>query len=303
MRSLLDHLGLKAASLGIAAALWLAIAGEKTSEVGFAIPIELQNFPKDMELTGEPVNVVQARLRAPASLVQHLQPGEISARIDLTGVGEGEHIEHLTEDSIRVPLGVQVVKLTPAAITLNIERTLQKTLPIHPRLLGKPAAGYEVAGFSCSPSEVMVAGPSSRVREVDGAFTEPVSVDNAHATLVERVTVGLEDPVLRIHGSPRVRVTVHVQETQEKKTFAGLPVAVRGAAASVAPARVTVVLTGPVSIMGWVTRKHVLPYVEVEAGAPAGSMAVEVQIAPGLAGVSLHQTDPARVMVRPRRGP
>jgi hypothetical protein len=33
--------------------LWLVIAGEKTSEMGLSGPVELKNFPKDLELTGD----------------------------------------------------------------------------------------------------------------------------------------------------------------------------------------------------------------------------------------------------------
>ena len=62
-----DHLALKLASLALAMLLWFVIAGEKTSEMGVSIPIELQNFPKDLELTGEPVNRRQAASSASAS--------------------------------------------------------------------------------------------------------------------------------------------------------------------------------------------------------------------------------------------
>ena len=43
---------------------WFVIAGEKSSEVGLSVPVELKNFPKDLELTGDAVNAVEVRLRA-----------------------------------------------------------------------------------------------------------------------------------------------------------------------------------------------------------------------------------------------
>ena len=72
MRRLLDNLPVKAASLALAVLLWFVIAGEKTSERGMLIAVELQNFPKDLELTGDPVNQVEVRLRASPSLIQQL---------------------------------------------------------------------------------------------------------------------------------------------------------------------------------------------------------------------------------------
>src|SRR6187399_2258274 len=98
-----ESLGLKIASLGLAGMVWFVIAREKTSEIGIQVPLELQNFPRDLELTGEPVNAVEVRLRASPGIIQRIVPGEVSAQINLVGFGEGEHIVHLTEDSIRMP--------------------------------------------------------------------------------------------------------------------------------------------------------------------------------------------------------
>jgi YbbR domain-containing protein len=210
MRLLLQNVPLKLASVGLATLLWLVIAGEKTSEMGLSIPLELKNFPKDLELTGDAVNAVEVRLRASPSIIQSLGPGDVSAHVDLTGVQEGEHIVNLTSDSIRIPFGVQVVRINPATLTLNLERTVQKTVPVRPRVLGRPAPGHEVAEVTSNPAEVSVTGPKSRVQEVEGAFTEPVSVESAEATVVENVNLGLDDPLLRIQGSPRVRVTARI---------------------------------------------------------------------------------------------
>ena len=170
MRLLLDHLPLKLISLGLAILLWYVIAGEKTSEMGLSVPVELQNFPRDLELTGDPTNEVEVRLRASPGIIQRLGPGDISARIDVTGAVEGERIVHLTGDSIRVPFGVQVVKVNPAIITLNFERTLEKTVPVRPRLLGRPAAGFEVAESTANPADVQVVGPKSRVHDMESAY-------------------------------------------------------------------------------------------------------------------------------------
>jgi hypothetical protein len=249
VRFLIEHLPLKLISLGLAVLLWYVIAGEKTSEMGLSVPVELQNFPQDLELTGEPVNAVEVRLRASPGIIQRLGPGDISARIDVKGADEGERIVHLTSESIRVPFGVRVVKISPAIITLNFERTQQKSVPIRPRLLGRPAPGHEVAEVGASPAEVLVVGPKSRVNDVESAYTEPVSVDGARSDVVERVAIGIEDPLLRIQGTPRVEVTARIRELHDTRAFDGLPIAVRGAEGTLRPAKARVVLAGPASTL------------------------------------------------------
>jgi len=238
------------------------------------------------------------RVRASPSVIQRLTPGDVSARIDLSGVREGEHIVHLTSDDIRVPFGVRVVKITPSIIPMGFERTLLKTVPIRPRLLGRPAVGYEVGEVAAEPGEVRVAGPKSRVQEMESAYTEPVSIEGAGSTVVETVNLGLDDPVLRIQGSPRVRVTARIREFQDTRALEGVEVEVRGGAFPVQPPRVRVVLTGPASALARVKPAQVRAYVEA-ARVKNGSATVAVEMVPGQAGVTLKEAVPPQVSVRP----
>lgn len=295
------NLPLKAASLVLAVLLWFAIAAEKTSEMGVEVPVELQNVPRDLELTGDLVNSVEVRLRASPGVIQRLGPGEVSARLDLSGASEGERIVHLSSDTIRVPFGVRVVKINPSLITLTFERSLQKLVPVRPRLIGRPAKGYEVSEISSEPPEVRIAGPKSRVQEVESVFTEPISVEGAVTNVTDSVNLGIEDPVLRIQDPPRVRVTARIREIQERRKLGGLAVTVRGGSATPRPATVEVVLSGPASLLARLTASEVRPWAELPAAGAAGRVPVSVELAPGLTGVTVESVVPAEVLLQPRR--
>jgi hypothetical protein len=295
---LLQNLPLKLVSLALAAVLWFVIAGEKTSEMGLSVPVELKNFPKDLELTGDAVNAVEVRLRASPGMIQRIVPGEVSAQVNLVGFGEGEHIVHLTEDSIRMPFGVKVVKISPAVLTFHLERTLRKVVPVQPRLLGRPAEGYEVAEVTSDPAEVRLEGPTSRVDEVESAFTEPISVDGAKETVTEEVTIGIADPLLRVVVTPRVKVTARIRPRHATRTIRGVPVEVRGSADRAHPARVDVTVTGPEKALPGLAASSVRASVD-GARAVAGRAAVAVEIAPGNAGIEVRECVPAEVALRP----
>ena len=162
--------------------LWFVIAGEKTSESGLSGARGAAELPAGPRAHGRaPSTRVEVRLRASPGIIHAPRARRrLAPRSTSPGVAEGERIVHLTPESIRVPFGVKVVKITPSILTLNLERTLQKVVPVRPRLLGRPAPGYEVAEVderarprSASP------GPRSRVQEIESAFTEPVSVEAA----------------------------------------------------------------------------------------------------------------------------
>jgi hypothetical protein len=139
------------------------------------------------------------------------------------------------------------------------------------------------------------------VQEIESAFTEPVSVEAADHTVQEGVNVGLEDPLLRLEGGSRVQVTARVAEVRETRVFERLPVVARGRPARLVPARVTVVVSGTAAQLKGLQASAVRPYVEVPAGERASRqrLAVEIEAAPP--GVSVVETRPAEVDVRPLR--
>ncbi len=302
MNALRGDTPLRIASLVLAVGLWFGIAGRQTAERGVVVPVELRNVPRDLELTGDAVNAVDIRVRASPGLVNSLQAGSIRAIIDLGGAHEGERIVQLSEDQIEAPQGFRVVKITPSLLTLNLERTLRKTIPVRPRVIGRPAAGFEVAEVASDPAEVTVAGPRSRVQEIESAFTEPVSVEGASSGGTELVNVGLEDPLLRLEGGSRVRVTTKVREAQETRAFDGLRIVARGRPARLEPSRAKVTVTGPASLVRALDPGDLLPYVALPStGAVLPRLPVSVEIAPGHAGISVLETQPAEVSVRPQR--
>ena len=265
-------------SLALAVVLWFVIAGEKTSERGLAVPVELQNVPTNLELTGDAVNTVEVRLRASPGIIHALGPGEISAQIDLAGSGEGERIIHLTPESIRVPFGVQVVKITPSILTLNFERTLQKVVPVRPRLLGRPAPGTRCRGHERSRR-----GAHLGAQEPGAGGGERLHRAGLGGRGRRRRHRGGEHrprrPDAAPPGQPRVKVTARLAEIKARRTFEGLAVAVRGgvgpapaghgagdpgrAATSPRPAR-----SPPTS----------RPYVTVDPGAPGATQSAKVAL-------------------------
>lgn len=297
----MENVPLKLVSLGLATLLWFVIAGEKTSEMGVSAPLELQNFPKDLEVTGEPVDNVEVRLRASPGIIQRIGPGDVSAQVDLAGLQEGEHIVHLTDKSIRMPFGVKVVKITPSILTLNLERTLQRVVPVRPRLVGRPAAGFEVGDVRADPAEVRIAGPRSRVQEVESAFTEPLSIEGAQAGVSDVVNMGLDDPLLRVLGSPRVRATVRIREVEGERTLDAVSVEVRGGDASVRPASVRVVVAGPASLLRTLVPDDVHASVDVAAAAAGATLTPTVDLPPGHAGLRVKEISPQTVTVRALR--
>jgi YbbR domain-containing protein len=247
------------------------------------------------------VNRVEVRLRASPSIIQRISPGAVSAHVDLSAMKAGEHIVHLTEATIRVPFGVRVVKITPSVLTLGLEPTERRTVPVRPRLLGEPAPGYTLGTVASQPPEIQVKGPKSRVALLESVYTEPVSIDGARAPVAVDVNVGLGDPLVRLEGNPEVRVTAEVKEQQDTRVFPDLEVFVEGGQATVQPARVAATLVGPASVLRAVQPGDVRASVALSTGAPPRQAAVTITLAPGHPGIVIKGVAPAQVAVLPAR--
>jgi YbbR domain-containing protein len=299
MSRLFENPGLKVVSLLISLVLWFLVAGEKTSEIGLTVPVELQNMPTDLEVVGEAANTVEVRLRATPAIVRQLDHEDVSVRIDLKGVEKGEHFFHLTETLVRRPFGVTVVKLSPASLTLNLEQTLEREVPIAGRIVGTPDPAFEVSEILAEPSAVRLAGPRSRIVALKSVFTEAVSVDARKDTVSKDVNIGIGDPLVRIQGSSRVKVTVRIRERHQTRTFARLQLEVRGGPARVRPSFVEVSVEGPRSVVSRVAPEALQPYADVSGAVPGAPVPVAVQVAPGLPGLAIQRVEPREVRVMP----
>ena len=198
-----------------------------------------------------------------------------------------------------MPFGIDVVKITPARITLVFEQTLQAAVPVEPRVEGEPAAGFEVAEVVSQPATLRVAGPASRVAAVGSAYTEVLSVRGATRPITADLAVGLEDPLLRIVGVGRVRVTARIREERTEREFERLEVHVEGEPARARPGHVKVRLRGPAAAMAELTPDHITVKALTSSRDENGEAALEVELAGGYRELEVVACEPDRVELVP----
>lgn len=294
------HFGLKVLSIALAGAIWLTVGDQRAIERPMRVPLEYHNMPSHLELLSSPPDSVEVRLRGPSGTIGRLLPGDVVGVLDLTAARPGTRLFHLLADEVRVPYGVAVSQVNPAAVSLTFEPAASRVVPVVPVVDGEPAAGYRVGRILSSPEQVKVIGPVSHVVGVASATTEPVSVANAATNVVDRVVVGVANELVRLDQPQNATVTVEIVPAAEDKRLEGVPVAARGLgegrSARVEPEALVVVLRG--------TRARLLPlttataYVDV-TGLPPGRHDLPVKIDP-VADVQVAAIQPATVAVRIR---
>src|SRR5512145_2869278 len=94
------HLGLKFLSIALAALVWLLVSGEQIVERALRIPLEFTNLPPELEMVGDPPNVVDVRIRGSSGTLSRIATGELVALLDLRMARAGQRLFHLTTGDV-----------------------------------------------------------------------------------------------------------------------------------------------------------------------------------------------------------
>jgi YbbR domain-containing protein len=214
MRLITEHLGWKLFSLAASIGLWYAFIGE--AEVASSIPavVRYLNVPSELEITSEAPERLFLKLRGPATRLAASELAQITLALDLRNVhGSGEQTFTITEQTLGLPPGVDLVRAVPAQVRLRFDTRASKQVPVELRYAGPPAKGYRVAGQVIVPESVRIIGPEARLARIDNVQTDPVDLSAAVGNAEFRVPVALEDPYIRFDGQPPV---IAVRITLEK---------------------------------------------------------------------------------------
>lgn len=218
------HLGLKVMALALATLLWLTVAGEHIVERSLRVPLEFRNIPAQLEIVGDPPASVDVRLRGSSSLLSRIQPGDVVVVLDLATARAGSRLFHLRSDEVRAPFGVEVAQVLPATLSLSLEKSASRVVPIVPATEGEPAPGFVVGRISSTPPTVQVVGPESRLRQIAQATTEPVAIAGARERVRDVVNVGVEDSSVRLKEAQNAEVFVEIWPAPVERDVAGVPI-------------------------------------------------------------------------------
>jgi len=299
MRHPFRHLGLKTLAILLAALLWMTVSGEHVVERSLRVPLEFRNIPEALEIVGNAPDTVDVRLRGSSIALSRLQPGEIVAVLDLGTARAGSRLFHIRNDEVRAPFGVEVAQVVPSTLSLELEKSARRVVPVVPQVEGDPSPGYVVGRTTSDPATVEVVGPDSRVRQISEATTEPVSVKDAKTRVRDGVTIGVLDSAVRLAQPQNANVTVEIWPAPVEKRLADVPVRWRnlaaGMRAQLSPQLAHVTVRGSQDALADVRGDSVQAFVDL-AGLGSGRYNLRVQTDPSES-FGVVAIDPAVVSV------
>jgi YbbR domain-containing protein len=278
MQRLRRNLGLRALALAIAVGLWIFVnAGQHGSLETFMVPIIYRGLPPGFVITNQHPDDVHVQISGPRTLLSLIDPARLALKVDLTSAGVGQMQFGVSPDSFAVPRGTNVTSLTPSQITLDVDRIVERNVPVRLTLSGVVATGYEIKSATVTPATVTIKGPSKDVARIDAVSTEPLVINKATADDVGTVDLAALPGKVKLE-TEAVTASVSIDPILVEKQFRLIQIAIRNSAyrSRIAPTRVTLTLHGPVLTLAKLDPKGIV-YVDADM-VPPGIYDLPVQV-------------------------
>ncbi len=222
----IEDWNLKLLSLGITLLLWFVVTGQNTP-ISTHATVQLRFVrPDALEISNDPPRNVDVLLTGSRHKLDDIDRTSLIATIDISDQRAGERILRLADKTRieQLPEGVKIDAFQPSTISIRLEPTIHKELPIEARIEGTPAEGYEVYSVRLSKSTVSATGPASKVNAIAKAMTETISVAGRKESFnADNVALDIADPKVDVL-SPIVSVDVEIGEKRSERVFENVPI-------------------------------------------------------------------------------
>ncbi len=184
------NIWLKVASVVLAVVLWVFVISRGHSSISMAVPLEFENIPQGLIVVQTAtMSATAVGLKGHERLIKNLTSEDVRISLDLEGLPVGSSHLNIEKDNIELPVFVRLINVNPSTITVTLEETSEKSIPVKPDIVGEPMKGFKVMRMKVSPGNVTVTGGESELKKLKGVRTEPIDISGTTKTLNREVKV------------------------------------------------------------------------------------------------------------------
>lgn len=215
---------LKLISLAFAVVLWFFVTGERKQEVSYIVPLEYRGLADDMIIANEVPSSVSVRISGPRAVLMHHSAGDVSIAVDLKDLPAGITSFKRLEESLNLPSGLKVTRISPSYVDVKLERIREKDVPVKLVLTGEPVAGFLVNKTTLIPDRVIVAGAGSELKAVTEVSTEPVDLTGVQESFSQTVPIDYAGTYTYLKDQKTVEIEVLLGPDPDYKAPEPVPV-------------------------------------------------------------------------------
>ncbi len=123
VRLLTANLRVRLASAGLAALIWsLSFLAAGTTVRIVSVPIEFSDVPRGMDVSEQSATRLQIEIRGSAWVMDTSNLTELIARFDLSHAKEGPQTLHVQTDTVDLPPGTVIERVSPETVHVSVVR-------------------------------------------------------------------------------------------------------------------------------------------------------------------------------------
>lgn len=216
----IDDWGVKLLALGITLVMWMAVADFNKPRT-IRVPVQL-NFvrPNNLDISNEPPRTIDVELTGSRERLNNMRLSDLVATVDISDHPAGDRIVRLNNESVHMDLpdGVKIESFKPTTIPIRLEPNLERQLPVDIKLVGQPAAGFELVSSTAQPNVISVSGPASLIEKLQQAPTELISIEGKKGNFTALgVTIAISDSRIEVE-TPAVDVAFEISEKKRPES-------------------------------------------------------------------------------------
>ena len=213
---------LKLLSILLAIGLWLFVGTAQRREIALAIPVEYLGLEGPVALDGPRPESVEVQVQAARWAAERVSPALVRLRVDIAGLREGDNLVHLLPETVEAPSGVRVTRVVPSWATVRVVKAATKTVPVVPRVLGRPAPAHVLGRVAVQPATVEIKGPRTTIESRTAVDTLPVDVSGRREAVTRTVGLALPDSIYPVdRRTVEVTVDIRPEETMQQAPSTG----------------------------------------------------------------------------------
>ncbi len=222
---------IKLISLLFAVFLWYFVSSEDRVDMNIQIPVEIVNLPRDLIIANQYKTVLDVMVTGPRGLIRRVSSG-ITRSIDLSKATAGTTVLANDLDSISVPAGVTVLRISPTHINLRLDRLITKELPIKAITGGRLPPEYELASITMQPEQLEIAGPQDIVEPETILETIPIDLSDVTSSTSKQVDLDLKPALADLIGDPVVSAKIEIRDKLIEREISGIEITLSGLTAT-----------------------------------------------------------------------
>ena len=176
MMNLMRKRWMQTLSVLIAIILWLQVHGQGEGSLSMDISLQVQGLPQDMVIVNDLPDHVRVTVSGLQARLNGLSPQEIRVPLDASNLNEPGVVERaLKVGDIRLPAGLNIEKLQPDKVELQVDRVVTRSIHIQPRLVLPD--GWRAMDVKADPADVQLAGPEIWLDALTSVSTTEIRMD------------------------------------------------------------------------------------------------------------------------------